>query len=71
MTKIIIGSTAIKHWREDFRTPKDVDIASSKWIDGKDCIVLSEDILKLIPSEDGYATLHKVVPQQETVTVYK
>ena len=59
MTKIVVGSTALKHHGFPFRSPKDVDI----WTDeehekqqGEDVSVLPSSILRLIPHENGYAT---------------
>ena len=56
---IVIGSSAIQHWLPSFREPADIDIASRSKIEGYDCILMSDHILKHIPNvfvEWGYGS---------------
>jgi len=65
---IIIGSAAVKLWIRDFREPNDTDIvcledeleAGTINLKGKDWIILPQEILDLIPEDNGYATLDAV-----------
>lgn len=54
---MIIGSHALKHWGVNIREPRDMDVISPEWIEGKDCIVFPQDLIDKIPQQDGYITL--------------
>ena len=58
---VIIGSSAIKHHLDYFRTPKDVDCFAINNIVGFDTIIVPQHIINLIPTNDtSFATLDAV-----------
>lgn len=60
--KVIVGSTAVVYHGIGFRKPKDIDIWISPDEDvvSGDCKVIPLDILELVPTVDGYATLDAI-----------
>ena len=56
--RVLVGSGAAKHWLPNFRSPGDRDFFQNYPSDGRDDVtVLSDEIIDLIPHENGVATL--------------
>jgi len=55
--QVIIGTSALNHFNVSPRTPKDLDVFVSSSIESKDdWHIIPEELLVMIPQQDGYAT---------------